>query len=136
MVAGVLVDEAVFTDHQKVRGAVLQPQASLAVHYAPTTLPFGLYARVTGALPQTRLSDAETQDAVLCPERAVDGVVDAVDCAGVAGFALVDVGAFVQLGALRIDIGGDNLLDQQGTWRGAALGSGGAAARARIGFLF
>ncbi|HEY1097612.1 MAG TPA: hypothetical protein VGF99_01735, partial [Myxococcota bacterium] len=139
-VAGVLVDDGVFAATSAPSSRTIQPQLGLYAQYQPTTLPFGLYARVVGALPQTRLSPAEQADPTLCPERAgADVLVADAACTGVAGFALVDVGAWLQLGALRFDVGGDNLLDQQGTWRGqppAGLGSGGAAARARVAFLF
>ncbi len=134
--AGVVIDDAPLTTAQAPRSRVIQPQATLQAQYQPTTLPFGFYAGVNGALPQTRLSAAEEADASVCPERALTGLTDGVACAGVAGFALVDLGAYLQLGQLRFDLGADNLLDQQGTWRGAVLGSGGASARARVAFLF
>ena len=39
-------------------------------------------------------------------------------------------------GQLRFDVVGENVGDLQGRWRGAALGTGGTAVRARIAFLF
>jgi hypothetical protein len=49
---------------------------------------------------------------------------------------LLDVGAAIAVGSVRIDVTGENVFDTQGTWRGALLGSGGQAVRARVVFLF
>lgn len=133
---GVAVDEGVFSDAQGPKSAVLQPLGRFEVHYAPTA-SMGVYGRLWGGLPQSRLSANEELDPGLCPERgnAAAPVADAI-CSGVAGFAIVDVGAFVRVGVLRIDLSGENLLDVQGAWRDATLGTGGAAVRARAAVHF
>jgi len=135
--AGVVVDSDVFTADQDARAGVIQPQGSLQVGYAPTSWPVGVYGRVWGAFPQSRLSPAELEDPLLCPERPTDALVPQDSpCGGAPGFAMADVGAFVRLGQIRADIIGENAFDMQGTWRGAALGTGGAAVRLRLSLLF
>ncbi len=133
---GVAVDDDVFTDKQAPSSAVLQPLARLELRYAPTTT-MGVFGRVWGGLPQIRISPSEEEDPVLCPERTAAGaaVADAV-CSGVPGFAMVDVGAFVKVGQLRIDVSGENILDVQGAWRQSALGTGGAAVKLRAALVF
>jgi hypothetical protein len=42
----------------------------------------------------------------------------------------------LRLGQLRFDAVGENITDTQGTWRNAALGTGGAAVRVRLSLLF
>lgn len=121
----------------EVLGGVLQPQAGLVLRYAPTSLPAGFFLRVSGAVPQSRLSPAESEDPRLCPERPDDAALaQSAPCSGAPGFALVDVGAFLRLGQLRFDAVGENITDTQGTWRNAALGTGGAAVRLRVSLLF
>lgn len=116
---------------------VLQPQGGLVLRYEPTAWPAGFFVRVAGALPQGRLSDDEQLDRILCPERPVDETLPQNGpCSGARGFATVDVGGFVQLGQLRFDASFENLTDTQGSWRNAVLGTGGAAARARVAFFF
>ena len=135
--AGVVVDSDVFTADEDARAGVIQPQGSLQVGYAPTSWPVGVYGRVWGAFPQSRLSAAELEDPVLCPERPTDALVPQDSpCGGAPGFAMADVGAFVRLGQIRADVSGENAFDMQGTWRGAALGTGGAAVRLRLALLF
>lgn len=134
--AGVIVDADVLGDRAPAAG-VIQPQGRLQLGWAPSSSPFGVYGRVWGALPQVRLSPEEERDPQLCPERPQDGGVPADrPCSGAPGFANVDVGAFLQLGQLRFDVAGENLLDHRNVWRGAVLGVGGAAVRARVAFLF
>lgn len=134
--AGVVVDEDVFGARRPAAG-VIQPQGQLQLTWAPSSSPFGLTGRVWGALPQVRLSPDEERDPQLCPERPEDEELPADRaCSGAPGFATVDVGAFLQLGQLRFDVAGENLLDHRNVWRGAVLGVGGAAVRARVAFLF
>ncbi len=134
--AGVVIDEDVWGDRAPAAG-VIQPQGQLQLTWTPSSSPFGLHGRLWGALPQVRLSPDEERDPQLCPERPEDGEVP-LDrpCSGAPGFATVDVGAFLQLGQLRVDVVGENLLDHRNAWRGAALGTGGAAVRARVALLF
>ena len=107
------------------------------VRYAPSSLPAGFYVRVAGAVPQSRISGDEQLDPQLCPERPEDETVaQQTACSGTRGFALVDVGAYLALGQLRFDATGENLTDTQGSWRGAALGTGGQSVRLRVAFLF
>ncbi len=134
--AGVVIDQNIFTE----RGAaadVIQPQGQLQLDYAPSSSPFRVFARSFGTLPQTRLSSGELNDPQLCPERTEQTQTPADrPCSGVPGFLSVDVGAAVQLGQLRLDVTGENVLDHRNVWRGAAMGAGGAAVRARITFVW
>jgi hypothetical protein len=134
--AGVVVDGDVFGVRQPAAG-VIQPQGQVQLTWAPSSSPFGLTGRVWGALPQVRLSPDEERDPQLCPERPEDAELPADRaCSGAPGFATVDVGAYLQLGQLRFDVAGENLLDHRNVWRGAVLGAGGAAVRARVALLF
>ena len=135
--AGIAVDSDVFVAARAARAGVIQPLGSVQVGYAPTSWPVGVYGRVWGAVPQSRLSPAEQEDPVLCPERSTDALVPQDrPCSGAPGFAMADVGAFVRLGQVRFDLRGENAFDMQGTWRGAVLGTGGAAVRLRLALLF
>ena len=134
--AGVVVDEDFFGTRGPAAN-VMQPQGQLQIDYAPSSSPFRVFARSYGALPQTRLSTRELDDPQLCPERTEQTQAPADrPCSGVPGFLNVDVGAAVQLGQLRVDVTGENVLDQRNVWRGAAMGAGGAAVRARITFVW
>jgi hypothetical protein len=118
-----------------VAGTV-QPAAALQARWAPAG-PVALWARVSGALPQTRLSTEEQLDRALCPELPTSpDVPQARPCAGAPGFALVDVGATLALGQLRFDLTGENALDAEARWRGATLGVGGTSVRLRAAFVF
>ena len=135
--ARVVVSGAVADNDDGPAAGVLQPQGGLVLRYAPSSLPAGFFVRVAGAVPQSRLSVDEQQDAQLCPERPADPtVVQTTPCSGARGFAVVDVGAWVSVGQLRVDAVGENLSDAQGTWRGAVLGTGGQSVRVRLAFLF
>jgi hypothetical protein len=132
---GALVDE-------RPRAGVLQPQGALSLRWSPapsSTAPgrFSFVAGVRGGLPQTRLSTSEQQDRALCPELPADpDVAQSRPCSGVPGFALIDVGVSFSVGQLRVDVDGENAFDTQGQWRGALLGTGGTAVRARVAFVF
>ncbi len=134
VLAAVVADESVFSALAEPQPGVVQPQAGLELRYAPASWPTGFFVRVQGAVPQNRLSSAEANDPLLCPER-VDGVQER-PCSGAPGFASADLGVWLVLGQLRFDVVGENLGDAQGLWRGAALGTGGTALRARVAFLF
>jgi hypothetical protein len=112
----------------------VQPQGGLELRYAPSSWPTGFFVRLQGAIPQNRLSAVEATDPGLCPE-LVEGVLQA-PCSGAPGFASADIGAWLKLGQLRFDVVGENIGDAQGGWRGAAIGTGGTAVRARVAFLF
>ncbi len=116
---------------------VLQPQLGGVVTYAPPAWPVRFYVRGLGGLPHTRLSVDEAADRRLCPELPEDATLEqTLPCSGVAGFAVVDVGASLTLGQLRFDVAGENLTDTQGAWRGAVFGTGGTALRTRVAFVF
>jgi hypothetical protein len=147
-VAGVAVDEldddgvvGALVDERPLAG-VVQPLGALSVRWTPApaaTLPgrFSFSAGVRGAFPQARLSLAEQADRALCPELpTLPEVAQARPCSGDPGFALLDVGASFVVGQLRVDVAGENVFDAQGRWRGALLGSGGTAVRARAAFVF
>jgi hypothetical protein len=146
--AGVVVDElgddglvGALVDERPLAG-VVQPQGAISLRWSPpssSAVPgrFSFVGGVRGALPRTRLSASEQTDRALCPElpQNVD-VEQARPCSGDPGFALFDVGASFAVGQLRIDVAGENVFDVQGTWRGAQLGTGGTAVRARAAFVF
>ncbi|MDP2341306.1 MAG: hypothetical protein Q8O67_10125 [Deltaproteobacteria bacterium] len=134
VVAAVVADEDVLGEEQEPLAGVIQPQGGLELRYAPSSWPTGFFVRVQGAVPQNRLSADEAVDPALCPE-LVEGVLQA-PCSGAPGFATADIGAWLKLGQLRFDVVGENIGDLQGSWRGAALGTGGTAVRARVAFLF
>jgi hypothetical protein len=135
---------------ERPSAGTVQPQSALSLRWtppsvpsalrvpsAPSSSPFSFFGGVRGALPQTRLSAAEQRDRSLCPELpTTPGAEQVRPCSGAPGFALLDVGAAIAVGSVRIDVTGENVFDTQGTWRGALLGSGGQAVRARVVFLF
>ncbi|MBI1946279.1 MAG: Plug domain-containing protein [Deltaproteobacteria bacterium] len=128
------VDDGGLFDARTPTTGVPNPQGTLAAAWDPSTMPFGVLARARFLLPQQRLSTAEQQDPLLCPERPSDdqlaaGVVQDRPCTGAAGAFLFDVGAHLDVGAFRVDALVENLLDQQGALRGEPLGFGGAAGR-------
>ncbi len=116
---------------------VLQPQAGVVVRYRPSSWPVGVFARVQGAVPQNRLAADELGNPALCPELPTEpGAAQTAPCSGADGFVTADLGASLQLGELRFDVVGENVTDTQGSWRGAPLGTGGTAVRARVAFVF
>ena len=130
----VAADEGAFSSAQEPLAGVIQPQGGLTLRYGPSSWPAGFFVRVHGAVPQNRLSAVEAVDTGLCPESLAE--VQDRACSGVPGFAVADVGAWLKLGQLRFDVVGENITDTQGSWRGAALGTGGTAVRARVAFVF
>jgi hypothetical protein len=134
---------AVLLGHERPLAGTVQPRTAWTARWTPSSWwassspPFSFFAGVRGAIPQTRLSNVEQQDRTLCPELPGDpALLQTRPCTGVPGFALVDAGATVAVGQLRIDLAGENVFDTQGTWRGALLGSGGQAVRLRLGWVF
>ena len=111
--------------------AVIQPQTFLGVRYEPQKMPFGLFVRVRGGLPQARLSTTEQASRAFCPELPQnDTIAQDSACSGAPGFALLDAGAFYDVafagtGGLRVDLALLNVLDQEVRLVGSRLGSGG-----------
>ena len=137
VLAGVAVDTDPFSEDAAPHAGILAPTGSLSLNYQPRHGPVGGYLRVWGALPQGRLAPSETEVPAFCPERPTDPATPQERaCSGIPGFGVLDVGAYLQLGQLRFDVSGENVFDTQGRATGAILGTGGAAVRTRLAFVF
>ncbi len=117
---------------------VLNPTATALLSYEPPAWTFvGGFVRARAILPQARLARSEEHDRALCPQLPSDderaaGAVRTQPCSGADGALVLDVGAHVQLGRVRLDVVGENLLDREARVRDEAIGSGGVAVRALV----
>jgi hypothetical protein len=137
------IDDGGIFERRAPASGVPNPAGTLVVAWDPSALPAGFFLRARTLLPQQRLSPAEERDrlpggadpAPLCPERPSDedlaaGRVQQQPCRGAPGAFLFDLGAYLELGSLRVDAVAENLLDQQGALRDEPIGFGGTAVRA------
>lgn len=138
----VAVDDGGLLDARTPASGVVNPAGTLVVAWDPTTLPGGFWLRTRAFFPQQRLSPVEERDReaadrfepALCPERPSDedlaaGVEQRFPCGGAPGAFLLDLGARLELGRVRVDAVAENLLDQQGALRDEPIGFGGTSVR-------
>src|SRR5581483_5293386 len=97
----------------------------------------GFFSRARFLLPQSHLSPHEQSDPALCPElpspdQIAAGATQQAPCSGAPGAFAFDLGASLDAGAFRVDVVGENLLDQQGALRDEPIGFGGTSVRALL----
>lgn len=141
----VAVDDGGLLDARTPASGVVNPAGTLVVAWDPTALPGGFWLRTRAFFPQQRLSPVEERDReaadrfepALCPERPSDedlaaGVEQRFPCGGAPGAFLLDLGARLELGRVRVDAVAENVLDQQGALRDEPIGFGGTSVRALL----